>query len=112
MSTKQHDHQLVMIAAYGDLETAREDFAELERRLKHGMELRAGSLVTKNAAGEAHIEEAANRHGRVGTLVGAGLGLLVGLVFEPVILAMLVALSLVVAFPGIALWLPRTMGVM
>lgn len=84
------DHQLVIIAAYGDLEVAREDFGELERRLKHGMELRAGSLITKNADGEAHVEEAANRHGRIGTLVGAGLGLLVGLVFEPVILAMLV----------------------
>lgn len=81
------DHQLVIIAAYGDLETARADFGQLENRIKHGMELRAGSLVTKDANGQAEVTEIANRHGRAGALVGAGIGLLLGLVFEPLVLA-------------------------
>lgn len=81
------DHQLVIIAAYGDLASAREDFADLERRLAHGMELRAGSLVTKDDTGQAEVVEVANRHGRIGTMVGAGIGLLFGLVFEPLALA-------------------------
>lgn len=81
------DHQLVIIAAYGDLDTAREDFGQLENRIKHGMELRAGSLVTKNADGQAEVTEVANKHGRAGALMGAGVGLLLGLVFEPLVLA-------------------------
>lgn len=81
------DHQLVIIGAYGDLEAARTDFADLERRLAHGMELRAGSLVTKDDSGQATVMEVANRHGRLGTMVGAGIGLLFGLVFEPLALA-------------------------
>lgn len=84
------DHQLVIIATYGDLDLARQDFEELERRLKHGMELRAGSLVTKDAGGNAEVIEAANRHGRTGTLVGAGVGLLLGLVIQPVLLGVLI----------------------
>lgn len=83
----KHDHQLVIIAAYGDLEAARTDFADLERRLAHGMELRAGALVTKDADGQAEVVEVANRHGRMGTMIGAGIGLLFGLVFEPLALA-------------------------
>ncbi len=84
------DHQLVIIAAYDDLDTAREDFGRLERRLKHGVELRAGSLVTKDDKGEAHVLELANRHGRTAAAMGAGVGLLFGLVFEPLLLAVAV----------------------
>ena len=29
------DHELVLVAAYGNLESARADFGDLERRLKH-----------------------------------------------------------------------------
>ena len=84
------DHQLVIIATYGDLDAAREDFNNLERRLKHGMELRAGSLVTKDENGTAAVVETVNRHGRTGALIGAGVGLLFGLVFEPLLLGVLV----------------------
>lgn len=84
------DHQLVIIAAYGDLDAARSDFDVLERRLTHGMELRAGALVTKDDHGQATVSELANKHGRMGTLIGAGIGLLAGLVIQPVLLGVLV----------------------
>lgn len=83
------DHQLVIIAAYSDLDDARSDFHQLESRIKHGMELRAGSLVTKDANGHAEVVEMANRHGRAGAAIGAGIGLLLGLVFQPVLLGVL-----------------------
>lgn len=83
------DHQLILIAAYGDLDTARTEFGELERRLKHGLELRSAALVTKDQQGDAEVVEAANRHGRTGALVGAGIGVLFGLVFEPLLLSVL-----------------------
>lgn len=84
------DHQLILVAAYGDPEAARTDFFELERRLKHGMELRSAALVAKDEHGQAEVAEAANRHGRSGALIGAGIGLLLGLVFEPLALGVLV----------------------
>lgn len=84
------DHQLILVAAYGDLETARTDFGELERRLKHGLELRSAALVTKDDQGEAEVVEATNQHGRSGALIGAGVGVLFGLVFEPLLLGVLV----------------------
>ena len=71
-------HQLILIAAYADLEAAQTDFRELEGRVKHGVELRSAALVTKGDDGEAQVLEAANRHGRMGTALGAGLGLLWG----------------------------------
>lgn len=84
------DHQQIVIGAYGDLQAARDDFFDLESRLKHGMDLRSAALVTKNDAGEAQVVEAANKHGRAGTLIGAGVGVLFGLMFEPLALAILV----------------------
>lgn len=84
-----HD-QLVLIAAYGDLDAARDDFHDLEARLKHGLELRSAALVTKSDTGEPQVIEAANKHGRAGTLVGAGVGVLFGLMFQPLVLAVLV----------------------
>lgn len=84
------DHELVLIAAYPDLETARTDFGDLERRIKHGMELRAAALVTKNADGHPEVVEAANKHGRLGLGMGAGIGLLFGLFAPPLGLSVLV----------------------
>ena len=84
------DHELVLIAAYRDLEIAQEDFGEVERRTKHGMEMRAAALVSKDAAGEPHVLEAANRHGRLAVGVGVGLGALFGLFAPPLGLALLV----------------------
>lgn len=83
-------HQLILIGAYADLEAAQTDFRDLEGRVKHGVELRSAALVTKGDDGEAQVVEATNRHGRLGTAIGAGLGLLAGLVFQPVLLGVVV----------------------
>lgn len=84
------DHELIVIAAYGDLDTAQSDFDDIERARKHGLELRAAALVTKNAGGHPEVLEAANTHGRLGAGMGAGVGLLVGLFAPPLGLSVLV----------------------
>ncbi|TDO18527.1 putative membrane protein [Mycobacterium sp. BK086] len=84
------DHQLVVVAAYADLDEARTDFNELGARIKHGMELRAAALVGKDDDGQAKVVEAQNRHGRTAIGVGAGLGLLLGLFLPPFGLSVLV----------------------
>jgi uncharacterized membrane protein len=84
------DHELVLVAAYTDLDRARSDFHELCTRIKHGMELRATALVTKDADGHPEVVEAENRHGRIALGVGAGLGLLVGMLIPPIGLSVLV----------------------
>lgn len=84
------DHELVLVAAYPDVERAASDFHELEKRIKHGLELRAAALVTKDAEGQPHVLEAHNRHGRVALGMGAGLGILFGLFLPPVGLAVVV----------------------
>lgn len=84
------NHQQILIAAYSDLSEAHQDFGDLESRLKHGMELRSAALVTKGPDGEAQVEEAANKHGRAGTMIGMGIGALLGLVFQPLLLGVLV----------------------
>ena len=83
-------HELVLVAAYSDLETARDDFGDLERGLKHGLELRGAALVSKNAEGQPEVVVAANRHGRVGVGLGAGIGVLFGLFAPPLGLSVLV----------------------
>jgi uncharacterized membrane protein len=84
------DHQLVLVAAYADLDQARTDFDELGERIKHGMELRAAALVEKDADGQAKVVEAHNRHGRAAVGVGAGFGLLLGLFMPPIGLSVVV----------------------
>ena len=84
------DHELVLIAAYADLDRARADFDELGVRIKHGMELRAAALVTKDADGHPQVIEAQNRHGRTAVGIGAGLGLLLGLFIPPIGLSIVV----------------------
>lgn len=84
------DHELILIAAYRDLDSAETDFRELEKRLKHGLEVRAAALVTKDADGHPHVLEAHNRHGRVAAGMGAGVGILFGLFVPPLGLAVLV----------------------
>jgi uncharacterized membrane protein len=85
----EDDHELVLVAAYSDLETARTDFSDLERSLKHGLELRGAALVTKDEHGKPEVTEAANRHGRVGIGMGAGIGALFGLFAPPLGLSLL-----------------------
>ncbi len=84
------DHELIVIAAYDDLDAAKSDFEDVERGRKHSLELRAAALVTKNADGQPEVLEAANKHGRLGAGMGAGLGLLFGLFAPPLGLAVLV----------------------
>ncbi|MCW1958224.1 MAG: DUF1269 domain-containing protein [Mycobacterium sp.] len=84
------DHELVLIAGYRDLESAETDFNEIERRTKHGLEMRAAALVRKNADGHPEVVEAANRHGRTAVGVGAGVGALFGLFAPPLGLSMVV----------------------
>lgn len=84
------DQQIIVIAVYNDLEAAREDFNDVQQGLKHGLEVRSAALVTKDDTGEPQVVEAANRHVRTGAAIGAGLGVLVGLVFEPLLLGLLV----------------------
>jgi len=84
------DHELVLVAAYENLDTARTDFRDLEKRLKHGLELRGSALVCKNADGHPEVVEAANRHGRLGAGMGAGMGLMFGMFAPPLGLSVLV----------------------
>ena len=84
------DHELIVLAAYGDLEAARSDFEDVERARKHSLELRAAALVTKNAEGKPEVLEASNKHGRLGAGMGAGIGLLFGLLAPPLSLSLLV----------------------
>jgi uncharacterized membrane protein len=84
------DHELILVAAYEDVDTARADFHKLEKRLKHGLEFRGSALVCKNADGHPEVVEAANRHGRVGAGMGAGMGLLFGMFAPPLGLSLLV----------------------
>jgi hypothetical protein len=51
----EDDHELVLVAAYGDVETARNDFSDLERSLKHGLEVRGAALVTKDENGKPEV---------------------------------------------------------
>jgi uncharacterized membrane protein len=83
------DHEQILVAAYSDLEVARTNFQELEKRVKHGLELRAAALITKDADGHPQVVEAANKHGRVGAGVGAGLGFLLGVFIPPIGLGVL-----------------------
>lgn len=83
------EHELVLVAAYSDLETARSDFGDLERSLAHGLEMRGAALVSKDENGTPEVVEATNRHGRVGLGVGAGIGALFGLFAPPLGLSVL-----------------------
>jgi len=85
------NHSLILIAGYNDLDIARRDFKDLDKRIKKGtMEIRGAALVTKDADGTPRVIEAANRHGRMGAGWGAGVGLLLGLFAPPMLLAVVV----------------------
>ena len=98
---KKDGQDLLVIAAYGDLEAARTDFFEINRRAEKGMEIRSAALVIKNADGHPEILEASNKHGGTGIAVGAGMGLLFGLLVAPLGISLLVGATaggLVAAF--------------
>jgi len=84
------DHELILVASYPNLDDARTDFGELEKRIEHGLELRAAALITKNDEGHPEVIEARNRHGRAGAGWGAGVGFLLGLFVPPMVLSVFV----------------------
>jgi len=65
------DHELILVAACEKLHSARTEFRDLAKRLKHGLEFRGAALVCKNADGHPEVVEAANLRGRMGTGRGA-----------------------------------------
>ncbi len=84
------EHDLILLAAYGDADAARSDFDELIRRLQQGLELRGAILVSKDSDGNPTVAEAFNQHGRMGAALGAGVGILFGLFVPPLLLPVLV----------------------
>lgn len=85
------NQEVVLVATYRDLDVAREDFHELNNRVKNkGTETRSAALVTKDADGRLEVAQAANRHGRTGAGWGAGAGFVVGILQPPIVAAVLV----------------------
>lgn len=87
---KKDAHDVLVVAAYDDLDNARSDFNELDRRAEKGVEIRSAALVMKNAEGEPEVVEASNRHGGSGIVIGAGMGLLFGLFVAPLGISLVV----------------------
>jgi uncharacterized membrane protein len=84
MDIMNEKDMLIMVAGYGDLESARHDFADLNDKVKQQrIEIREAVLVGKGDDGVPTAIDTRNRHGRVGAGWGAGVGLLVGLVTPP-----------------------------
>lgn len=81
------DNALVIVAGYQDLDTARDDFANLTGRANaKTVPLQGAVLVGKDAEGNEVLLDTGNRLGRRGAAWGAGAGLAVGL-FSPALLA-------------------------
>ena len=81
---KKHEHDILMIAAYRNLDNARADFGDLDRRAEKHAEMRSAVLAIKDSDGKPELIEAYNRHGGMAIGVGAGIGLLFGLLAGPV----------------------------
>lgn len=81
----------VLIAVYLIPDLAKQDFDGLVKLIADKKVASDGIvLVTKDAAGEVHIEETGDHLGRKGAKVGGGVGLLVGLFAPPLLAATLV----------------------
>ena len=77
----------VLIAVYLIPELARQDFDAFVKLAEDGDITTDGVvLVSKDAAGEVHVQETGDHLGRKGAKVGGGVGLVVGL-FAPPLLA-------------------------
>jgi uncharacterized membrane protein len=79
-----HD-ELIMVAAYGDLACARNDFDELAKQIKQErFYVREAVMVGKNTDGTPIVvATAGGHHGRAGAIGGATIGFLVGLIVPP-----------------------------
>ena len=69
---KKHEHDILMIAAYRNLDNARADFGDLDRRAEKHAEMRSAVLAIKDSDGKPELIEAYNRHGGMAIGVGAG----------------------------------------
>jgi uncharacterized membrane protein len=83
-------HELILLAAYADMDTARTDFDEINARIKRGLDVRAVAMVSKDNEGNPAVDEAYNRHGRIAAGFGLGIGTLLGLFMPPLGLSMMV----------------------
>lgn len=96
------EHELVLVAGYRDLDSARRDFARLNEEVERERFLVKGAaLVTKDEDGTPTVVEFGNRLGLKGAGFGAGIGILVGLFAPPILGSVLVgaaAGALVAAF--------------
>lgn len=100
MKESQH---LILIAAYLDLPTARNDFGVLADRVKRKrFEIRDALLVTKDADGRPRVAEAGSHLGRHGAGWGVGLGILVGLFVPPMAATMALGAAAGAAFAKFA----------
>jgi arylsulfatase A-like enzyme/uncharacterized membrane protein len=77
---------IVIVAGYKDVESARKDFEQLAREVKAGKVASDGLiLVERDNAGRILVRETGDHLGRRGAGWGAGAGLLVGLVSPPLL---------------------------
>ena len=83
------DHELILIAAYRNLDSAKTDSAN-SRSGSARTRGEGGGPRHRDADGQPHVVEAHNKHGRVAAGMGAGLGLMFGLFVPPFGLAVLV----------------------
>lgn len=84
--------ELILVAAYSDLVSARGDFDELARQVKQErFRVREALLLGKEADGSPAVRETSSgHHARAGAAMGVGVGVLVGLFIPPVPAAMAV----------------------
>jgi uncharacterized membrane protein len=83
---------VILVAAYGDLTSARQDFAELAAQVKQErLHVREAVLVGKNNDGtNTVLAMSCGHHGRSGAVMGAGIGVLIGWFVPPVAMAIAV----------------------
>jgi uncharacterized membrane protein len=89
-TSHEQGHELILLAAYADMEAAQVDFDEINTRIKKGLEVRAVAMVSKDENGQPMVAEAYNRHGRIAAGFGLGIGTLLGLFVPPLMLSMMV----------------------
>jgi len=84
--------ELILVSAYDDLSSARDDFDELARQVKQErFRVREAILLGKDLDGMPAVHETSSgHHGRAGAAMGVGVGVLVGLLIPPVPAAMAV----------------------
>lgn len=84
MDIMNDENTMVLIAPYDDLAAARSDFANLRREVRRRRcEVREAVLVCKTAQGKQEVLETSANHARSGAALGAGIGVLFGLLVPP-----------------------------